>query len=340
MANEALVFRAFRNTDPPRLRALWNLHAGASRGCAWLPGCDVLELLVFSKPYFQPQSLRTAWVGDRLAGFALAGLGPPGETPRRGAVCLLLVHPDFRGRGVGATLLKQAYEYLRAAGVADPEVGAFRPVNPYGFGLYGGSDVPGMLESDREITAFLRARHHPVRSVQVRHAELGKELPRLDDLRLPALRRSVRIMSETFPLATSDWHAATQGPVVAYRYEMVDAGTSKPIGSALAWDMELFTLTWRKRAFGVAELNIDPERRRVGYGKLLLHSICRHLQENKVAVVEAQAETTDLPWLGLLETVGFGLVDTGHVYRPNPTPPEAAAAPPAVAEVGDGPGAA
>ena len=233
-------------------------------------------------------------------------------------MCLLLGQPDFRGQGVGTALLKQANEFLRAAGVVAPEVGGFRPVNPYGFGLYGGSDVPGLLESDRDVTAFLRRRHEVVRSIDVLQLELGKELPRLDDNRLPTLRRGVRIMSETFPLASSDWHAATQGMVVAYRYEMVDGATNQPLGSALAWDMELFTLTWRKRAFGVAELEIDPARRHAGYGKLLMHSICRHLQDNKVAVVEAQSDAADAPWLGLLAGVGFRRIDVGHVYRPRP----------------------
>jgi ribosomal protein S18 acetylase RimI-like enzyme len=315
-----ITYRTFRNGDPPAIRELWNLQAGPSRGCGWLAGCDHLEQLIFSKPYFNRDCFQLAFSGKQLVGLCLAGFGGDerreGIDASSGAICLLLVHPEFRRQGIGAELLRRGQDFLRQGGAATQFVGAQHPLNPFGLGLYGGSDTPGVLESDAEVERFVRKRgYEPADTSLVYQLSLLDEIARLDDPRLPLLRRNVKIFSETFPLPKTWWHACTMGPTISYRYEMVDGQTDEQIASALVWEMETFGWAWKVRTFGITDFNVEFSRRRRGYGKLLLQSILKHLQENKIGLVEAQMMERNLPTRSLFELLGFQRVDIGRVYR-------------------------
>ncbi len=114
------TYRTFRNNDPPKVLQLFNLQARLSRGFGYLTGCDVLEQLVFSKPYFDRAGLFLAFDDDRLVGLCHAGFGCD-ETNSRldtsvGTICMLLVHPEYRRQGIGAALIAQGQAYLRERG--------------------------------------------------------------------------------------------------------------------------------------------------------------------------------------------------------------------------------
>src|SRR5215471_15489924 len=99
---------------------LWN-QALTSRGCCAVPKPIVLEEQIFAKPWFDARGLMIA-VDDQLpaakqmVGAALAGFGPAAEgyrvDPTRGIISLVMVHPEYRQKGVGAELLSRAEAYL------------------------------------------------------------------------------------------------------------------------------------------------------------------------------------------------------------------------------------
>ncbi len=146
-----IEYRSFRNTDPPALVEVWNA-AFTGRGAAVLRGTTLLEYLTFSKPYFDPSGLVTASADGALVGFVHAGFGPDihGVTldPTGGLVSTLGVVPVYRRQGIGSELLRRAETYLRERGTLTPIAGPRFWVNPFAFGLYGGSQAPGILRSD------------------------------------------------------------------------------------------------------------------------------------------------------------------------------------------------
>ena len=155
-----IAYRAARNTDPPALVQLWN-ECLAGRGAYPLRTPQTLERWVFSKPYYTNADLILATDGDggKLVGLALSGFTPGEEGATldrtRGVVCLVVVHPAFRRKGIGRELLRRAEASLRERGAETVAVGATWPDAPYLFGLYGGSSAPGLLESDADYAPFL-----------------------------------------------------------------------------------------------------------------------------------------------------------------------------------------
>lgn len=62
--------------------------------------------------WFDPEGIRLAWEGQRLAGFCWTKVHGPGE----GEIYIIGVHPDFQGRGLGAALVGEGMRHLAAAG--------------------------------------------------------------------------------------------------------------------------------------------------------------------------------------------------------------------------------
>src|SRR5262245_7375239 len=170
--NEPIVihFRTFRNDDPPGLLRTWN-EAAAGRGTAPLRNTTVLEYLILSKPYFDPSGLHVATDEEAIVGWALAGFGPDstetGLDYSRGVICVLSVRPSHRGRRIGSELLRRSGDYLRQRGASEVFAGPMAPLNPFTFGVYGGSQSPGVLESDRTLGPFLERRGYRIADTQL-----------------------------------------------------------------------------------------------------------------------------------------------------------------------------
>jgi len=146
-----LTYRPFRNTDPPVLTEIWRSRAG-QRGLAQPVSPDLLEQLVFAKLYFDYDGLIVARDDGQPVGFAHAGFGPDEKQDRvctqLGVTCLVLVRPDCAESEVAAGLLQQCEAYLWRRGAKVLYGGGIQPLNPFYLGLYGGSELPGVLDSD------------------------------------------------------------------------------------------------------------------------------------------------------------------------------------------------
>ena len=154
-----LTYRTFRNTDPPLLADLWQSRAGQP-GLVQPVSPDLLEQLVFAKLYFDYGGLLLALDDGRPVGFAHAGFGPNLEeswfSTEAGVTCVVLVRPDCAEAEVAAGLLDRCEEYLRRRGAKVLYGGGFQPLDPFYLGLYGGSELPGVLDSDVRRPASLR----------------------------------------------------------------------------------------------------------------------------------------------------------------------------------------
>lgn len=312
-------FRTFRNGDPPKLLDLWN-RSRTGRGFGQLVRYDQFEQAVFCKPYFDRRGLIIAEEGDRIVGFCHSGLGCDDATqsrldPKTGTLCMIMVHPDFRRRGIGSDLLFRAQEYLKALGVGTQYAGAMFPLNPFYHGLYGGSELPGVLESDHDATRFfMRRGYMPVVHCMVMQKSL-EVVPEFKDSRLILLRRKVEVAVETWPTPATWWQACTMNYQPALRYEVTDKNTRELIGHAWVWDMEAFTRATSYPTVGITSFEIEEPFRNQGYGKLLLNSILKHLKGQSIVVVEVQVMDKNEHAISMYKSQGFERIDMGHVFK-------------------------
>ena len=202
-----LQYRTFHNTDPPVLAELWRSREG-QRGLCRGVTTSLLEQLVFAKLYFDYEGLVLAFDDGRPVGFAHAGFGPneaeDGVSTELGTTCLVLVRPDCDEPRVAEGLIEQCERYLRARGTKVLYGGAIRPLNPFYLGLYGGSELPGELESDTVAEEAFRSRgYKPIDQVLVFRRELAGFHPPIDRRQMQVRRQM--IVEEIIDPPTPSW---------------------------------------------------------------------------------------------------------------------------------------
>ena len=312
-------YRYFRNTDPPALAAVWN-EALTGRGAVRLRGTSPLEGCVFAKPYFDPAGLFLAEHEGTCVGFGHAGFGAnPDEkvlATAAGVTCMLAVRPAFRRRGIGSALLGLCESYLRDRGARDLYAGAHRPLDPFYLGLYGGSELPGVLDSDADARAFLLKKGYvDQRKTLVLHRRLSQPI-RVLDARAAAYRQRFDLQVDT-PKASqfSWWQNCVFGLMEPLIFALIDRQTAASAASVLVYEMEGFSWRWGQPAVGVVNLHVSPELRRQGLGRFLLAQALRYVQDQCFEVAEVQAPEDDLAAIRLCQGLGFAPVDTGRLYQ-------------------------
>jgi ribosomal protein S18 acetylase RimI-like enzyme len=312
-----IQYRSFINTDPPGLVDVWN-ESFTGRGAAALRSATLLEYFIFSKPYFDPDGLIVAADGAKLVGFVLAGFGPAADGSQldmsAGLINLIGVIPARRKQGVGSELALRAEAYLRRRGANTLSAGPMDPVNPFTFGLYGGSGSPGFLDSDAAARPFFERRgYKAVQTTLVFQRPLDRP-PVVADARFASCRQRYDI--EVGPRSgTTWWQECVFGPLELHDYRLMEKATGKRVARASLWEMETYAPTWNEHAVGVAELETPPEGRRKGLAKFLMAQILRHLHEQFFTVAEIQAADTNTAALSLIRGLGFTQVDRGCRLR-------------------------
>jgi GNAT superfamily N-acetyltransferase len=311
-----IQYRTFRNFDPPALVHLWN-QCFPNRGATILRGTMLIEYFLFSKPYFDPQGLHVAFDGTQPVGFALAGFGPnadgSGLDHGTGVLCALGVIPERQRQGVGAELLRRSEDYLRQRGAKTLLAGPVSPRNPFTFGIYGGSDSAGFLDSDAPARPFFEKHGYRLQdSVLVMHRSVTQKVT-LADGRFAAHRQQYDIHNRYLP-ATNWWRECVLGPIDAVEYLLVDRNAGKAAARAVLWEMVSFQPRWEDHAVGILALEVEPELRRQGLAKFLLARILLHLQEQYFTLVEMQIHEGNAPGLEMARQFGFQPVDTGRGF--------------------------
>jgi ribosomal protein S18 acetylase RimI-like enzyme len=309
-------YRTFRNPDPPALVDVWNRCT--SRGGVALRMATLLEYFTLAKPYFDPQGLIVAEAEGRVVGFAHAGFGPSADEKGLdqgvGILCVLAVRPEFRRQGIGSELLRRAEDYLRSRGARELLAGPLTPRNPFTFGLYGGSDSPGILDSDTLARPFLERRGYSAeQDCLVFQRGLG-HVAFPPDPRFAAHRMNYEILAQPCTHPTW-WRECVLGPVDLIEYRLQERTTARLAARLTLWVMETFSQQWNENAVGIVALEVPPELRRQGLGKFLLAQILRHLQEQFFTLVETHAAADNPAAIGLLRGLEFRQVDAGHTYR-------------------------
>lgn len=313
-----MQYRAFRNEDTPALAMLWRSQP-PERGLMQPMSVDAFEQFVLAKPYFDREGLIVAIDAGQLVGFVHAAFGPrddeAGVSQQFGVTCLLLVRGDYQRRGIGAELLARSEAYLTTRGAQVLYAGGIHPLNAFYLGLYGGSELPGVLDSDRGAQQlFLLHGYREIDRTLVLQRDITGFRPPVDRTQMQIRRRStVQIISD--PPVRTWWEACTVGGQERTCFELLARDSSTVIAQATFWSIQPLAKAWGVHAAGLVGLEVDESHRRQGLATFLLADAFRHLQSQGVSLIEAQTMRANLAAQKLYEKLGFRLVDQGAVYR-------------------------
>jgi ribosomal protein S18 acetylase RimI-like enzyme len=278
----------------------------------------ILEQLVFSKPYFDPNGLILVLSDNTPIGFVHAGFGANDEQTEldtsMGTIYQLMLRADRRSEALADELLRHAEEYLRGRGATVLYGGGIRPLNAFYLGLYGGSELPGVLVGDPVLGATcLRNGYREIDRVEILQLELANFRPPVTRS-LRQLRRELSSQEVYCPPSNSRWEALTIGDFERLRFSL-----SAPGGPSLAevdfWDIEPLSTRWGVATAGMFDLRVNDARRRQGLATFLLVDAFERLRSRGIVLVEAQTMQNNAPALALYAKLGFTKVDEGVVYR-------------------------
>ena len=281
----------------------------------------LLEHAVFSKLHFDRRGLIVATQNDVPVGFVHAGFGPNEEgtalDTTLGTTHMLMVRAGHEYPGLADELLAASEDYLRSQGASVTYVGGIKPLNSFYLGLYGGSEIPGVLQSNQLLhDACLRRGYGESSRVSILQCDLAGFRPPVSR-KVRQLRRPTRVVESHDPIATNWWEACVWGSQQRDCFELLEKDSGRVIATASFWDIQPLSACWGICTAGCFDLNVEPDWRRRGCASYLLGEAFRLLRRRGVATIEAQTMSTNEAAKDLYRTLGFVEVDYGLVFRKN-----------------------
>jgi ribosomal protein S18 acetylase RimI-like enzyme len=311
-------YRSFLNSDPPHLAEIWRTRAGL-RAYAQPMTTALFERMVLAKPYFDRHGLIVATDDGRVVGFGHAGFGPTDDESALsrdlGAAILVIVAPHAQEPAIAAELIVRCEAYLGSRGAKVLYGGGIRPLNAFYVGLYGGSELPGILDSDAPQQGFFRsANYRQIDRTLVLHRELTGFRPVVDRQQIQ-VRRRAQVEYHVDPPPRSWWDACTLGEFTRLEYQLRLREETHPVAAATLVEMETFGHAWGVRAAGLIDVHVVQSHRREGFALFLLGEVLRQAAEQGIGLVEVQTMEQNTPALALYRKLGFHQVDSGAVFR-------------------------
>ena len=310
-------YRHFRNCDPPGIAEVWRSQPPVHGRMQPLTP-QLLEYQIFSRIYFDPAGLIVAIDDERIVGVVHAGFGASDDRRaldhETGVVCQLLVAPHAERDSIARELLAQAENYLRLHGAKLIYGGGISPVNPFYLGLYGGSELPGVLASDSQMLAAFGDGYQEIDRVIVFERELATfRVP--VDRRVMQVRRTYHMEATFDPPAANWWEACTYGQADRTRFVLRPPRDTEVGCTVTFWDMEPLASSWGVHAVGLVELATAETLRRQGLAMFLVGEALRQLHAHGVQRCQVQAMQSNTAALALYKKLGFAEIDRGIVLR-------------------------
>jgi GNAT superfamily N-acetyltransferase len=319
--NETFVvieYRSFRNSDPPHLVDLWHaseLGRGAALGFSY----DAIDALNLAQPYFDRNGLIVACEGAQIVGFVHSGFGCTSEisddcSKSTGVICAIVVHPQYRGQGIGRSLMTLAEDYLRERGATEFVAGPSYGRDPFFFGLYGGAQPSGFLESDPAAAPFLDTLGYtPVEKHAIYQCD-ASNYRGPSSFGLANLRRKTALEIADRPEKPDWWWATRAARLDSLHFTLAPKDGGAPLATVSVLGLDLYIQRWQERSVGLLGLETHDSERTVECGQLLLCETVRRLRQELVTRIEIHAHQADTETVAIIESSGFEQVDAGVVY--------------------------
>lgn len=279
----------------------------------------LLEQFVFSKPYFDPAGLIIATADREPVGFIHAGFGANQEEDGidydYGTTYVMMLRPDHRNDRLADDLLAHAESYLRERGAKVLYGGGVRPINGFYLGLYGGSELAGVLSTDPILGATCqRNGYREIDRVIILQRELASfRQPVTRDQRM--LRREVTCTESYCPLPRTWWEACTTGAFERIHFSLEQTASQQHLADVWFWDIEPLSSGWGVPTAGMYDLHVESPRRRQGRATFLISEAFGRLKSRGIMAVEAQTMDSNAPALAFYHKLGFERLGEGMVYR-------------------------
>ncbi len=315
-------FRPFRNSDPPALTRLWNQAVPGATTARPLRVHE-LDLHACGQPIFDADGLIVAELEGRVVGFVHAGFGPdlPPDPARPlevsssvGTTAMLIVEPGHDDGNLAQALLASAEDYLRSRGAQVLYAGSLFPLNPFYWGIYGGSEGSGILSGQGDFHRAVMARGYaPAGTIVLLEADLSQ--PESRDPRTPLIRRQAQAEFFEDALPPHWWQNLAIGDFPLTDVHLISRTDGTVIARASTWEMRWFGREDGRVRAGLLDVYVPPEHRRKGFARFLIGEILRRARSNLVHCVEVQTSAENQPALALYASLGFAPVDQATFYR-------------------------
>ena len=301
-------YRPFLNTDSPFIVDIWRRQRPL-RAVAESLSRTTLDSFVFAKPYFERQGLILAFEDDRPAGFVHAGFGPNQDLTDLdysvGIVSALRVVDVESNPQISQELLTRACDYLRIKGAKSTYFGSRYPNAPFYLGLYGGSQIGGVIDDDILTKNALQAFGFREEEKIVTYSRTLAGFRTAVDREQMSIRRKFQISAIADPLETSWWESCTLGLAERDCFNAQPRNGFEVAASVKFWDIQPLATKWGVSARGIHELEIAPEHQDTGLKLFLLGELIRHLMQQGVGLAEAQCLTSEQSTIECLKKLGF-----------------------------------
>ncbi len=313
-----IQFRPFRNIDAPLLAEVWRSQPG-QRGLAQPMSAAMFEELVLTRSIFDREGLVLAVEDGDPLGFVHAGFGPredlAGLSTDAGVTSMLMLRSPELHNSLATELLAQAENYLRSRGARTLWAGGVRRRDPFYLGLYGGSEMCGILKSDpRRQQLYASHGYEEVGRTVVLHRDLARFRPLVDRTQMQ-IRRRMCVQAICDPPSTSWWDACTLGNFERTRWELQARDARTASARVTFWLMQPLSASWGVHAAGLVDLQVLPAERRQGLATFMLGEAFRQLATQGISLVEAQIDPSDVAAYRLFCKLGFEAVDEAVHYR-------------------------
>lgn len=313
-------YRSFLNTDTPLIVEIWRQQQPFRSQLSVITQA-IIDQHVLSKPFFDRHGLIMAveevnGVEEPL-GFVHAAFAPESNLndldTAAGIISLIKVVPGDRAEEVGQKLLQRALEYLKKRGASLVHAGGKFPRSPFYLGIYGGSRIPGVLEKDVFSRKALADFGFDVEGKVVVMERALSGFRTLMDREQMTLRRQYQIKAVADPLESSWWESCTLGLAERDKFSVSHKLHRNLCGTVSYWDIQPLASEWGLICRGMYDLNVTPELRRCGMATFLVGESLRHLTQQGVGRVEAQARESDEAAIGVFKKLGFEPVTHGYL---------------------------
>lgn len=302
-----ISYRTFRNGDPPSLARIWNLQPPSAQRINKMTAL-ILDDHVCAKSYFDPLGLLVAEEDSRAVGFAHAGFGPAADGARLekgcGATLILMVESRPDQDVIAAELLRRAEVYLKEAGARTLVGGLPHPLEPFYFGLSGGSGAAGVLACDAPFSrALAAAGYAPAAQQIIYRRDLANFRPSFERLQMQWRRSATATM--VADEAVADWWEAQTLASTERLRTVVKLKSPVPRATLSFWDLRPLTDSWGERAQALLSFACDDAAWTDGLAQFVWSESLEQLRQRGANAVEATADSHDVRLVVLLAALGF-----------------------------------
>ena len=193
--------------------------------------------------------------------------------------------------------------------------GATKTLAPFYFGLYGGSQLSGVLASDTASADLFRQAGY----TQTTHARIfrcdltGFRVP--VDRELMQVRRQFQLVKQVDSMPEDWWAACEFAAIERLDFVLLPKAKGPPVAEATFWDVEPLASSWGVRAMGLVSMEVCVKSNACAVATHFIGEIFRQFQGFGTTLAEFQLGTDEALVIEACQRLGFDEIDQGLLFQ-------------------------